>query len=276
MYYAGVAETIGVRVNKLTPAQVKEIWPLCVTDGIIGAIQHPDDGYIQPADLTQAFAKGARAKGAEIFRNTRVTAIEETPSGEWMVRTDHGDIGCEHVVSCTGNFARLTGAMVGLDVPVIPVEHQYIVTEPHPAIVERQARGLPEMGVLREANSSWYMREENGGLLLGPLREGSALLLRRWAGGGKRIRTLPGRPRAARAAHRRPPSPACRHSARSASRRSTTAPSPTRPTAPRSSVRHGARRTSGSTRATRSASPPPGAPDGSSPNGSPTASRRST
>ena len=60
MYYAGVAETIGVKVNMLTPEQVKEIWPLCETDGIIGAIQHPDDGYIQPADLTQALAKGAR------------------------------------------------------------------------------------------------------------------------------------------------------------------------------------------------------------------------
>ena len=61
--------------------------------------------------------------------------------------TDKGEIGCEHVVSATGNFARRTGAMVGLNIPVIPVEHQYIVTEPHPAIRERQAKGLPEMGV---------------------------------------------------------------------------------------------------------------------------------
>ncbi len=173
MYYAGVAETIGVKVNKLTPAQVKELWPLCETDGILGAIQHPDDGYIQPADLTQAFAKGARARGAEIHRNTKVIAIEQKPSGEWLVKTDQGDITCEHVVSATGNFARRTGAMVGLDVPVIPVEHQYIVTEAHPKIHERQARGLPEMGVLREADSSWYMREEAGGLLLGPYEKGA-------------------------------------------------------------------------------------------------------
>jgi dimethylglycine dehydrogenase len=89
------------------------------------------------------------------------------------VATDKGDISCEHVVSCSGNFARKTGAMVGLDVPVIPVEHQYIVTEPHPLIKERQAKGLPEMGVLREADSSWYMREENGGLLLGPYEKGA-------------------------------------------------------------------------------------------------------
>jgi dimethylglycine dehydrogenase len=173
VYYAGVAETIGVRVNKLTPAEVKEIWPLCETAGILGAIQHPDDGYIQPADLTQALAKGARARGAEINRNTTVVAIEQKPDGEWLVRTDKGDITCEHVVSCSGNFARKTGAMVGLDIPVIPVEHQYIVTEPHPLIKERQAKGLPEMGVLREADSSWYMREEAGGLLLGPYEKGA-------------------------------------------------------------------------------------------------------
>jgi dimethylglycine dehydrogenase len=173
MYYAGIAETIGIRVNKLTPAQVKEIWPLCETDGLIGAIQHPDDGYIQPADLTQALAKGARNRGAEIYRNTAVTGIEQLPSGEWKVITDKGEIVCEHVISCSGNFARKTGAMVGLDIPVIPVEHQYIVTEPHPLIKERQAKGLPEMGVLREADSSWYMREENGGLLLGPYEKGA-------------------------------------------------------------------------------------------------------
>ncbi len=173
MYYAGVAETIGVKVNILTPAQVKEIWPLCETDGLIGAIQHPDDGYIQPADLTQAMAKGARTRGAEIYRNTTVTGIAQKANGEWVVSTDQGDITCEHVVSATGNFARKTGAMVGLDIPVIPVEHQYIVTEPHPLIKERQAKGLPEMGVLREADSSWYMREENGGLLLGPYEHGA-------------------------------------------------------------------------------------------------------
>ncbi len=173
LYYAGVAETIGVKVNMLTPAQIKEIWPLCETGGLIGAIQHPDDGYIQPADLTQAMAKGARALGAEIHRNTVVTGIEQKPNGEWLVKTDKGDITCEHVVSASGNFARQTGAMVGLDIPVIPVEHQYIVTEPHPLIRERQAKGLPEMGVLREADSSWYMREENGGLLLGPYEHGA-------------------------------------------------------------------------------------------------------
>jgi dimethylglycine dehydrogenase len=172
-YYAGVAETIGVKVKFLKPNEVKDIWPLCDVEGIIGAIQHPDDGYIQPADLTQALARGARERGAEINRQTTVTAIARLANGEWKVVTDKGEVVCEHVVSATGNFARATGRMVGINVPVIPVEHQYIVTEAHPAIVKRKAQGLPEMGVLRESDSSWYMREEAGGLLLGPYEKGA-------------------------------------------------------------------------------------------------------
>ena len=171
--YAAVAKTIGVKVNFLTPDEVKAIWPLCNTDGLIGAIQHPEDGYIQPADLTQALAKGARDKGAEIYRNTNVTGINQLDNEMWVVETDKGNIECEHVISCTGNFARQTGKMVGLDIPVIPVEHQYIVTEPHPEIQKRKEQGLPEMGVLRDSDSSWYMREERGGLILGPYEKGA-------------------------------------------------------------------------------------------------------
>ncbi len=170
--YAGVAQTIGVDVKFLTPDQVKEIWPLCNTSDLIGAIQHPEDGYIQPADLTQALAAGARNRGAEIYRNTSVTGIKQTKDG-WVVETDKGTIECEHVVSCSGNFARQTGKMVGLDIPVIPVEHQYIVTEPHPEIQKRKKNGLPEMGVLRDSDSRWYMREEAGGFILGPYEDGA-------------------------------------------------------------------------------------------------------
>tara|TARA_B100001123_G_scaffold143121_1_gene166354 strand:+ start:1574 stop:4006 length:2433 start_codon:yes stop_codon:yes gene_type:complete len=170
--YAGVAQTIGVNVKFLKPEEVKEIWPLINTQGLIGAIQHPEDGYIQPADLTQALATGARNKGAEIYRNTSVVGIKQTKNG-WVVETDKGTIECEHVVSCSGNFARQTGKMVGLEIPVIPVEHQYIVTEPHPEIVKRKKEGLPEMGVLRDSDSRWYMREEAGGLILGPYEDGA-------------------------------------------------------------------------------------------------------
>ena len=173
LYYAGVARTIGVDVRFLTPGEVREAWPLADTANLLGAIQHPADGYIQPADLTQALAFGARRRGATIYRETTVTGITQKPNGEWIVSTDKGDIACEHVVSASGSFARRTGAMVGLDIPVIPVEHQYIVTEQHPMLMERRAKGLPEMGVLRESDASWYMREEAGGLLLGPYEVGA-------------------------------------------------------------------------------------------------------
>ena len=171
--YAGVAETIGVKVNFLTPDEVHAIWPLCTTDELVGAIQHPEDGYIQPNDLTQALAKGARSLGAEIYRQTAVTGLEQLPDDSWIVTTDKGEIKCDIVISCSGNFVRQTGEMVGLDIPVIPVEHQYIVTEAHPKILERQKEGLPEMGVLRGSDGSWYMREESGGLILGPYEKGA-------------------------------------------------------------------------------------------------------
>ena len=171
--YAATARTIGVNVEFLTPDEIKKLWPLCNIDGLVGAIFHPDDGYIQSADLTQALAKGARARGATIYRNTPVLAIEQTSGGDWLLKTPKGDIACEHVISASGNYARQTGAMVGLDIPVIPVEHQYIVTEPHPELQKRRADGHPEMAVLRESDGSWYLREENGGFILGPYEKGA-------------------------------------------------------------------------------------------------------
>ena len=173
LQYAGVAQTIGVEVEFLTPDEVVDIWPFAKKDGLIGAMRHPEDGYVQPADLTQAFAKGAREGGAKIYRYTTVEGIEQLDDGMWKVSTDKGDIICEHVVSCTGSFARKTGEMVGLDIPVVPVEHQYIVTESHPDILKRRANGEPELGVLRESDGSWYMREEAGGLILGPYEHGA-------------------------------------------------------------------------------------------------------
>ena len=173
LQYKGVADTIGVEVKVLSPQEIKDCWPLVSTENLIGAIQHPEDGYIQPADLTQAFAKGARDKGAKIEINTNVISIKRSPNDNWIVETDKGHIECEHVISCSGNFARKTGKMVGLDLPVIPVEHQYIVTEQHPLIKERKDKNLPELGVLRDSDASWYMREEAGGLILGPYEQGA-------------------------------------------------------------------------------------------------------
>jgi dimethylglycine dehydrogenase len=171
--YAATARTIGIEVQFMTPAEIRKLWPLCNIEGLVGGIFHPEDGYIQPADLTQALAKGARARGATIYRNTPVLNIEQAPSGGWVIETEKGSITCDHVISATGNYARRTGAMVGLDIPVIPVEHQYIVTEPHPVLQQRKKDGLPELGVLRESDGSWYLREENNGFILGPYEKGA-------------------------------------------------------------------------------------------------------
>ncbi|NOR36639.1 MAG: FAD-dependent oxidoreductase [Woeseiaceae bacterium] len=171
--YAATAKTIGINSQILTPEEIRKLWPLCNTEGLVGGILHPDDGYIQPADLTQALAIGARARGATIYRNTPVLAIEQATSGGWVLHTEKGDITCDHVISATGNYARKTGEMVGLDVPVIPVEHQFIVTDVHPELKRRKAEGLPEMGVLREPDGSWYLREENNGFILGPYENGA-------------------------------------------------------------------------------------------------------
>ena len=172
-HYAGTARTIGIDVEFLTPSEIKDMVPFCNTENLIGGILHPDDGYIQPADVTMAMAKGARDRGAEIYQHTPVTGIEQKPNGEWLVKTEKGDITCEHVVSATGNYARETGRMVGLDIPSIPVQHQFIVTEAHPLLEQRKKDGLREMPVLRESDASYYLREERQGLLLGPYEKGA-------------------------------------------------------------------------------------------------------
>ncbi|MFQ6023232.1 MAG: FAD-dependent oxidoreductase [Acidiferrobacterales bacterium] len=171
--YCGTANTIGVPFEMVTPGEIKELWPLCNIDGLVGALYHPHDGHIAPADVTQAMTIGARNGGAEIYRQTEVVGIEQKKNGEWLVKTTKGDITCEHVVSASGAWARQIGAMVGLDMPVIAVEHQYIVTDEIPELVERQKAGLPEMAVLRESDASYYLREERQGLILGPYEKGA-------------------------------------------------------------------------------------------------------
>ena len=171
--YCGTANTIGVPFEIITPKEVGELWPQCDTEGLVGALYHPQDGHIAPADVTQAMAIGARNGGAEIYRQTEVTAIEQKPGGEWLVRTDKGDITCEHVVTCTGNHARQTLAMVGLEVPVIPVQQQYVVTDEVPELVERHKAGLPELAVIREPDASYYLREERQGYILGAHEKGA-------------------------------------------------------------------------------------------------------
>ncbi|HEX4388111.1 MAG TPA: FAD-dependent oxidoreductase [Steroidobacteraceae bacterium] len=177
--YCGTANTIGVPFEVITPSQVKELWPLVELGGtadtaaIIGALYHPDDGHIAPADLTMALRKGARAGGAEIYEHTEAQAIERTPSGEWRVRTGKGEVTAEHLVFATGNYARQIGRLVDLNVPAIPVEHQYIVYDESPELKAYRRGGGRELAVLRESDQSYYLREERLGWILGPYEKGA-------------------------------------------------------------------------------------------------------
>jgi len=177
--YCGTANTIGVPFQVIGPQQVRELWPLVeLGDGVgtpklIGALYHPDDGHIAPADLTMALRKGARSRGAEIYEQTEVTAVKRTPSGEWHLTTNKGDIVAEHVVCATGNYARQTGRLFGLNVPSIPVEHQYIVYDESPELKAYRQGGGRELAVLRESDQSYYLREERMGWILGPYEAGA-------------------------------------------------------------------------------------------------------
>ncbi|WP_208349722.1 GcvT family protein [Pseudaestuariivita rosea] len=180
MLYASTAETCGVPYEWLSPAQIKDRYPLVRTEDLKGAIYHPTDGYINPADVTMAMAKGARQHGAVIERKWQVDGYDWTGS-EWRVTVtkmvekggnlvpsdEQTVITAEHVVTATGNHAQRTAQLLGLKIPAIPVEHQYIVTEPDPALVEWR-KSNPEHPVLRDADAKWYVREERGGWILGP------------------------------------------------------------------------------------------------------------
>ncbi len=165
--YLSVADSAGVKAQLLTPEEVKSIWPLVDTDGLLAGVYNPDDGHIGGSDLARALAAGARQGGAEIYRNTEVVGFEQQANGEWLVQTDRGDIVCEHVVSCTGNYAWETLKMVGLKAQSVPVKHEYLMTEPLPELVARRDAGQPELPVMRDPEESYYVRQEGMGLAFG-------------------------------------------------------------------------------------------------------------
>ena len=185
MLYASTAETCGVPYEWMTPDEIKARWPLVRTEDLKGAIYHPTDGYINPADVTQAMAKGARNHGVTVERRWQVDGYHWT-GGHWdvtctkmvekggnLVASDEQVvIHAEHVVTATGNHAQRTAQLLGIKIPAIPVEHQYIVTEPDPALVDYR-KTAPEHPVLRDADAKWYVREERGGWILGPYEEGA-------------------------------------------------------------------------------------------------------
>ncbi len=158
----GIGKFAGHEFDILTPPALKEMYPLVNTDGLLGAIHEPCDGYVDPSQATHAMAKGARNRGAEIYRNNPVLGIARAGS-EWLVHTRSGDIRAEHIVNAAGTWCREIGAMMGVDLPVVPMLHQYIVTDR----IEEFARIETEMPFIRDPDESWYLRQEGDGVILG-------------------------------------------------------------------------------------------------------------
>jgi dimethylglycine dehydrogenase len=163
-HVAGMANAQGLGFEILSANQMRERHPFLETHDLLGGLWDPDDGDVDPSQVTQALAKGARAAGAEIYRGTPVTGIQRTASGEWRIATMAGPITCEVVVNAAGYRAREVGGMAGLGLPVVSMQHQYLVTEAIPAIA---ACGRP-LPIVRDPDVSWYLRQERAGLLLGP------------------------------------------------------------------------------------------------------------
>jgi len=163
-HHRGKARFLGMPFELLGPGEIKALHPLVETAGVLGAIWTPEDGHIDPSSVTQALAKGARDRGARILRRLPVTGLRAAPGGEWLVETAQGTIAAEHVVNAAGTWAREIGRLSGLDLPIVPMEHQYLVTEAIPEVAGL-ARELP---ILRDVDVSYYLRQERGGLLLGP------------------------------------------------------------------------------------------------------------
>ena len=164
----GLGRFMGYELRILTPEALAQVYPLAHVDGLLGAIHEPDDGHVDPTLATQALAAGARSRGAEIRRHTPVRAIERDASGAWAVHTDRDTVRCRHVVNAAGTWCREIGAMMGAELPVTPMLHQYLVTAGVPEIAERTAAGEPELPIIRDPEESWYLRQERDGFILGP------------------------------------------------------------------------------------------------------------
>ncbi|WP_281991078.1 GcvT family protein [Sulfitobacter geojensis] len=156
---ATTAHSFGLDMQLLTPQEAQDLWPLMDIGDVVGAAFLPTDGQASPSDITQALAKGARAKGAQLLENTPVTEIL-TEKGEITgVRTPQGDIACEKLVLCCGQWTRTLAKSIGVTVPLVSVEHQYMITE---------AFGVPsDLPTLRDPDRLTYYKEEVGGLVMG-------------------------------------------------------------------------------------------------------------
>ena len=162
-YMKGIADNVGFHMEIIDPAKIKEINPFYNIDGVLAGAWTTDDGHADPSGLTNAMAKGASNMGVKFMRHNRVTDINRLPSGEWEVVTEKGKVVAEIVVNAAGSFARQVQKMVGSDLPICNMEHQYIVTGPVQEFVDRDE----EMPVMRDPYASAYIRQEQKSGLIG-------------------------------------------------------------------------------------------------------------
>ncbi|RWK65044.1 FAD-dependent oxidoreductase [Mesorhizobium sp.] len=157
---ATTAKSFGMDMQLLSSAEVKTMWPLLETGDLVGASWLPTDGQASPSDITQSLAKGARMYGARLFEDIRVTGFDMQDGRITAVKTNKGDIACDKVVNCAGQWARQVGTLAGIDVPLQPVKHQYIITER----IDGLATDAP---TIRDPDRRIYFKEEVGGLVMG-------------------------------------------------------------------------------------------------------------
>jgi 4-methylaminobutanoate oxidase (formaldehyde-forming) len=157
---ATTAGSFGMEMHLLSPSEVKSMWPLMAVDDLVGASFLPTDGQASPSDITQSLARGARMHGATLLEGVRVTGFDADGDRIRAVHTDAGSIRCEKVVLCAGQWSRQLAARVGVNVPLQPVKHQYIITEP----VQGLAADAP---TVRDPDRRTYFKEEVGGLVMG-------------------------------------------------------------------------------------------------------------
>jgi glycine cleavage system aminomethyltransferase T/glycine/D-amino acid oxidase-like deaminating enzyme len=156
---AAWAKTFGLPLELISAREAQRMFPPMSTDGVLGAAYLPTDGYIDPSQLTFAMVEGARRRGAEVYEETRVSGIELEDGGVHSVVTDKGEIATELVVNAGGMFAPEIGRMAGVNVPLIPFAHEYLITRPS---------GLPlDMPTMRDPSLLVYYRPESGGLIMG-------------------------------------------------------------------------------------------------------------
>ena len=166
-HVAGLSEFTAYALEILTPDRIAELHPLAKLDGLIGGIYEPDDGHVDPSLATHAMAEVARKGGARILRNCAVTATERQPD-HWRIETDKEVIQAVHVVNAAGTWGWEVGHMMGLNIPSVPVLHQYLVTDTVEDVSSRTKNGFPELPIIRDPEESWYVRQEHDGLILGP------------------------------------------------------------------------------------------------------------